>query len=254
MPAVLRRSADRKVATNVRITKNSVAKSLNSFGLPSGKAYSCPGATSVCEKICYAGKLEKIYKGVVAIVVANYNALIATDRAGMVSLLSDMINEYRAECDKKNNEKKFRIHWDGDFFSRDYASAWAEVIIANPDIHFWVYTRSFVPALNVIDLIAGISNLSVYLSVDDDNFVHAGPLLIAFPDVKVASLAKTASDAKEMFPTRRTVSCPENVGKRLPLVVPNRNDSSNGVGACIACGVCVDSRKDVAFAISGKEN
>ncbi len=42
MTAVLRRSADRKVATNVRITKASVAKSLNSFGLPSGKAYSCP--------------------------------------------------------------------------------------------------------------------------------------------------------------------------------------------------------------------
>jgi len=254
MPATLRRSADRKVATNVRITKSATAKSKNSFGLPSGKAFSCPGATSICEKICYAGKLEKIYKGVRAILTANFEALSTATYGGMVTLLSDMIDEYRAEALKAGDALKFRIHWDGDFFSRDYASAWREVIIANPDIQFWVYTRSFVPSMNVVDILARVDNLSVYLSVDNDNFIHAGPILIKYPEVKVASLAKTAAEAKGMFPERRTVSCPENVGKRLPLVVPNRDDASNGVGACIACGICVVNRKDVAFAFSGKEN
>jgi len=31
----------------------------------------------------------------------------------MVSLLDEMIIEFKAECDKKNADKLFRIHWDG---------------------------------------------------------------------------------------------------------------------------------------------
>ena len=59
----LKRSNDRKVANAV--TKNGKQAAIaNTFGLPAGKAYSCPGATTVCESICYAGKLEKIFPGV----------------------------------------------------------------------------------------------------------------------------------------------------------------------------------------------
>ena len=54
---MLRRSKDRKV-TNAVSPNGKTPLIANTFGLPSGKAYSCPGATSVCEKICYAGKLE----------------------------------------------------------------------------------------------------------------------------------------------------------------------------------------------------
>jgi hypothetical protein len=54
----LKRSNDRKVANLV--TKNGKQAAIaNTFGLPAGKAYSCPGATSICESVCYAGKLEK---------------------------------------------------------------------------------------------------------------------------------------------------------------------------------------------------
>jgi len=56
----LLRSKDRKVANAV--TPNGKQASIaNTFGLPAGKAYSCPGATSVCESVCYAGKLEKVF-------------------------------------------------------------------------------------------------------------------------------------------------------------------------------------------------
>jgi len=59
----LKRSMDRKV-TNA-VSKNGKTPTIaNTFGLPSGKAYSCPGETSVCSKVCYAGKLERVYKGV----------------------------------------------------------------------------------------------------------------------------------------------------------------------------------------------
>ena len=46
----LKRSNDRKVANAV--TKNGKQAAIaNTFGLPAGKAYSCPGATTVCESI-----------------------------------------------------------------------------------------------------------------------------------------------------------------------------------------------------------
>ena len=62
-PMKLKRSNDRKVANLV--TKNGKQAAIaNTFGLPAGKNYSCPGATSICESVCYAGKLEKLFKGV----------------------------------------------------------------------------------------------------------------------------------------------------------------------------------------------
>ena len=69
----LKRSKDRKVANYV--TASGGVSIANTFGLPSGKAYSCPGATSVCEVICYAGKLEKIYKGVRTNLLHNWSLL-----------------------------------------------------------------------------------------------------------------------------------------------------------------------------------
>src|SRR5687768_10120376 len=124
--AILKRSNDRKVSPAVRVTaKSQTVKSANSFGLPSGKAFSCPGATSICESICYAGKLEKIYKGVREVLTHNFDALQGLNMLQMAALLNDMIDEFRAESDKKGHAKVFRIHWDGDFFSMDYARAWA---------------------------------------------------------------------------------------------------------------------------------
>ena len=62
-PMKLKRSNDRKVANLV--TKNGKQAAIaNTFGLPDGKSYSCPGATSICESVCYAGKLEKLFKNV----------------------------------------------------------------------------------------------------------------------------------------------------------------------------------------------
>jgi len=49
----LKRSNDRKVANAV--SPNGKTPTIaNTFGLPAGKAFSCPGATSICESVCYA--------------------------------------------------------------------------------------------------------------------------------------------------------------------------------------------------------
>ena len=88
----LLRSKDRKVANAV--TPNGKQASIaNTFGLPAGKAYSCPGATSVCESVCYAGKLEKVFPSVKVNLLHNWELLRNADGLTMVMLLTDMIDE-----------------------------------------------------------------------------------------------------------------------------------------------------------------
>lgn len=232
MAAVLSRSDDRKVTVHKGLK--------NSFGLPSGAAFSCPGMTSVCGKICYAGKLEKIYSGVKNLLMRNWDALKDASLSEMVVLLDEMITEFETECDKRGKDKKFRIHWDGDFFSADYANAWATVISVHPDVQFWAYTRSF----KFVGYLTGLDNLALYLSVDSDNIELAKATRKRHPSVLWAFLAQTMADGAEPVKSltgRPGAMCPENIG-RIPLITERK-------GACISCGICVDGKTDVRFAI-----
>ena len=92
------RSKDRKV-TNAVTPNGKQASIANTFGIPSGKAYSCPGATSVCESVCYAGKLEKVFKGVRVNLLANWEQLNGADYLTMYSLLHEMISDFVKDCD-----------------------------------------------------------------------------------------------------------------------------------------------------------
>lgn len=241
----LRRSKDRKVAADV--TASGGIKIANAFGLPSGKDFSCPGATSVCEKICYAGKLEKIYSGVKNVLVNNFDQLKDATRVEMVALLDEMLDEFEKECDKKGGTKSFRIHWDGDFFSMDYAIAWALAIEMHPNVQFWAYTRSFKKEINVIPVLAGIKNLSLYLSVDRDNLNYAKEIRKQYPAVRWAFLGESSESTKAdmlSLVSRPGAICPENV-KRIPLITERG-------GACISCNLCVAGKSDVRFAVTKK--
>lgn len=242
----LKRSNDRKVAADVTPSGN--VKIANAFGLPSGKAFSCPGATSVCEAVCYAGKIEKVRKAVLAVMLHNWSLLQSATYGEMVELLSAMISEFDAECARKNGTRKFRIHWDGDFFSVDYARAWAEVMRRFPAIQFWAYTRTYSAGdMAVVECLAAVPNLSLYLSVDRENLEGAKAVRKAFPSVKWAFLGQTEESTREemlsLFPRPGGI-CPENV-KRIPLITPNG-------GACITCNLCVEGKSDIRFAIGKK--
>lgn len=239
---MLKLSADRKVAQHVKNGRPTVK---NAFGILSGVAFGCPGATSICAAICYAGKFEKMYPSVYNLLKHNWDMVSTATYPELVQMLGTMIGDFRTSTLKKAPEMAFRIHWDGDFFSIDYARAWAEVCRNNPDIQFWVYTRTFQPGLNVIPHITGIPNLSVYLSVDDDNMQHVAQALVsARGPIRTARLAGSVQAAADMVTSERaSVPCPELSGK-LPLVATVKGKD---VGACIACGLCVDGRRDVSF-------
>ena len=237
---MLKRSMDRKVANAV--SPNGKTPTIaNTFGLPAGKEYSCPGATTICESVCYAGKLEKVYKGVKAVLLHNWELLKNADSDTMVSLLNEMIIEFKKDCDKRKAEKLFRIHWDGDFFSDQYAYAWKKVIENNTDVQFWVYTR--VPTAAII--LNGISNLSIYFSTDDENINHAKNMKVL--GVRLAYLGKTfavTESVMKQLTGKPGAKCPEN-NKSIPLI------SANG-SACVSCGLCVFNKADIRFSATKK--
>ena len=237
----LLRSKDRKV-TNL-VTKNGKQASIaNTFGLPAGKAYSCPGATSICESVCYAGKLEKVFPSVKVNLLHNWELLRNADGLTMLMLLSEMIDEFRIDCDKRNAPKLFRIHWDGDFFNDTYAYSWKTVINNNPDIQFWVYTRVKSAAL----ILNGIDNLSLYYSTDSENKAIGIDLKVN-NGIRLAYLAKNfavgQADMKTMT-GRPGAKCPENK-KSIPLI-------SQAGSACATCKLCIYEKSDIVFSATKK--
>jgi hypothetical protein len=237
----LLRSKDRKVA-NLVTPNGKQASIANTFGLPAGKAYSCPGATSVCESVCYAGKLEKVFPTVKKNLLHNWSLLKDADGETMVRLLNEMITEFKADCVKREAPMLFRIHWDGDFFNDTYTYAWKVVIDKHEDVQFWVYTRVKSAALILKD----IANLSLYFSADSENVKTAVDLKIN-SGVRMAYLAKNfaigQADVKEMI-GRPAAKCPEN-NKQIPLI-------SSAGSACVSCSLCVYSKSDIIFSATKK--
>lgn len=221
----LKRSKDIKVANS--LTASGAVRIANSIGLPSGKEYSCPGATSICEKICYAGRLERMRPSVKQVMLHNWELLKDADLNTIEGLLVDMLTDFSAECDKWEAPKKFRIHWDGDFFNDTYTQAWANIIKQYPDIQFWAYTRVAAAA----KLLAGIENLALYFSGDAENINIARET-----GLPIAMLADTFEEAKSYLP--RAAMCPEQ-RKQIPIQ-----------GACVACGICVKGKVNMTFSIT----
>ena len=237
----LLRSKDRKVA-NLVTPNGKQASIANTFGLPAGKAYSCPGATSVCETVCYAGKLEKVFPTVKKNLLHNWELLKNADHDTMEALLTEMIEEFIADCERRNAKMLFRIHWDGDFFSDDYAFAWKHVILNHPNVQFWVYTRVKSAAVMLKD----IDNLSLYYSTDSEN-KDTGIDLKNTHGIRLAYLAKNfaigQADMKALT-NKPGAKCPENL-KAIPLI------SQKG-SACVSCSLCVYSKADIVFSATKK--
>jgi hypothetical protein len=237
----LLRSKDRKV-TNAVSPNGKQATIANTFGLPAGKQYSCPGATSVCESVCYAGKLEKIFPSVKVNLLHNWELLRNADMDTMLLLIDEMIVDFVNDCDKRNAPKQFRIHWDGDFFNDTYAYAWKTVISNHPDIQFWVYTRVKSAALILND----VSNLSLYYSTDSENKTTGIDLKVNH-GVSLAYLAKNfligQEDMKELT-GKPGAKCPENK-KAIPLI------SQKG-SACATCKLCIYEKSDIVFSATKK--
>lgn len=247
---MLKLSTDRKVTPKAKQDGSGrwVPEIPNAFGLPAH--ISCPGKTDVCSNICYAFNLERVYTNVAKLLKHNWDTLQGKSREEMYVYLAIMLDEYikkHRRVEKLRGESYplvFRIHWDGDFFSLEYAEAWALAMLDHPEVQFWAYTRSFdfVPAL------AEVPNLSLYLSVDQENYAEAVQVYYDYPQVRIAALDKTFEEANvfmQHIKAKNAPKCPEQTGT-YPLV------GEEGMGACVECMMCINGTNDVLFSISKK--
>jgi len=212
----------------------------NTFGLNYGlpkNGGTCPGATlgaGGCldvrdghkRETCYMAKVTSIYKAVGNVLQSNTDLLKNKSVEEMTDILTNTINQFI----KKNPDKKnwfFRLHYSGDFFSEDYARAWAATISKFPEVRFWVYTRSHECAKYFTET----RNLTFYFSVDPVNYKKAIEVYgkyKKYPHYAMAWMGNNAPDQE----THRWVTCPETSGKL-------RNTPDNG--ACARCRLCVDN-------------
>jgi hypothetical protein len=232
----------------------------NSFGLLASE--SCPGETPFCAPNCYAARTEN-RKGVYEAMKKNLEKLKAAGSIEqMADLLREMVGRFWAECDQQDISpalRIFRIHWDGDFFSEDYARAWKQVITEFPDVSFWAYTRSFTPEANVVPTLVNIDNLSIYISVDAWNIDYALGIASNHPSVALAICAEDEWSCWQLYRLfgergRPRLWCPENnKANALELMQEDSQANGNGIGACAKCLACVRGNRDVFFTTTGKQ-
>ena len=112
------------------------------WNLPAVKT--CPFATEMCKKACYAKKAEcGARPSVLPCRLKNLKRSAGTD------FISDMILTITAYCNRPcyRNAKTvvIRIHESGDFYNRKYAKAWLKIarqFHGNDKIVFMAYTKS----------------------------------------------------------------------------------------------------------------
>lgn len=236
-------SKDRKVANVVSANGKQAAIS-NTFGLANGKAFSCVEATDYCETICYAGKLENLFKPVGAQMLANYNALKDASFEDMLYMLEPIIAKFVIESRKRNAPMIYRIHWDGDFFNDTYVKAWTAIIREYSMVTFWVYTRVASAAVALHK--ANLANLSLYFSADPSNEPIAHMLYRTY-GIRPAAVADTFALSQAMVERitgRVGAKCPEQT-KQIPLI-------SDKGSACAVCRLCVDNKANISFSRSKK--
>lgn len=211
----------------------------NTFGLMYGlpkNGGTCPGATTGeggCLYVkaghkratCYMEKVVQIYKAVGAKLVENTNLLKDKSIDEMAEVLRATVQKFK---DANTEENWYmRLHYSGDFFSEDYAKAWAKVLKEFPEVRFWVYTRSH----NVVKHLVDCTNLTIMLSVDSVNYKSGLKVHNQYKDKPNVGLAWLGIDSPE---GERWVTCPETSG-----ILANKKDE----GACAKCRLCIDNYK-----------
>jgi hypothetical protein len=271
---------DAKTSPIVQIKQSGGALALvaNAFPLPVGPISvggSCDATTSACVD-CYAGGLEARapqYGAGAGVNFANLQHL--KECAGQTAVVSALV----ACVQHSENQQRargvvspvFRWHSGGDIFATWYGRAIRSAVVATPLVDHWIYTRD---AIKVKGLLPAPSNLAVYLSADSENvakMARAGDKL----GLPLAMLADDERHAVELWaravavaPVVSPIVCPVSGkwardGLNIPAHVvglDGRRASAVrgglGVGACVACGVCLPGSvgRSVTFLLHGGKN
>lgn len=207
------------------------------YGLPEYGG-TCPGATSgnggclalkrIGGKVstCYMDKLARAYPSLSKSLQKNTDLLKGKSVDEMEGILTATIQLFLKKSG--DTDLYFRISTSGDFFSEDYARAWARVINKYPQIQFWTYTRSFWAVKFLIEC----GNLALYLSADPVNYEQVVREFVLYRGAGYNNIGLSfmgVPDNIDKLKDTRWVTCPEISGKVKNL--PNS-------GACSRCRLC----------------
>ncbi|CAB5223093.1 hypothetical protein UFOVP366_49 [uncultured Caudovirales phage] len=271
---------DAKTAPAVAINEKGGASALvpNAFPLPVGPLElggSCDAVTSACVD-CYAGGLEARapqYGAGAGVNLANLHHLKACGGQSSVSSALWAIVQHSENAQRARGVVSpcFRWHSGGDIFATWYGRAIRSAVVATSSVDHWIYTRD---AVKVKSLFPAPDNLRVFLSADSENvakMARAGhklglPLAMLADDQAhaVALWARAVAVAPVVSP----IVCPvsgkwarDGLGVSSHVAgVDGRRASvargSLGVGACVACGVCLPGGRvrGVTFLLHGGKN
>lgn len=210
----------------------------NSFG----RNNTCPGATTECEAICYAKKIDGPIK-------ANYQINSATDEVPPIPDPCSVL----------------RIHVSGDFDSVAYIENWMTRLTERLDVTAWAYTRSWrVPELlPALERLRALANMQLFASMDAS--------CIDSPPVGWRRAWIHRQDPNGPWPIESRLFTKDfNLAYRFPLernlLALNRRQPGEGINEnlstpayvcpeetghkpdCVSCGYCFEGQKhDVVF-------
>lgn len=134
--------------SNLKLVPNKDTKFLI-WNLPS--KITCPFATDMCKRFCYAVKAEKNYPDVLP---SRLKHLTESKQADFVERMIYTIEAHLTRPSYKNAKKIIvRIHESGDFYNQVYANKWIEIaehFKHDKRIVFMAYTKSLIFFVNNI--------------------------------------------------------------------------------------------------------
>lgn len=247
--------------TNIRIMSGN-GKTGASFSIPN--VITCPGRTASCEAACYVDIFPMSAANPTAFRARNYGYVIEA-----LKRKDQLYKELITAC-KLSGSPTIRIHDAGDFFSPEYTRQWIKTCKATPDLEYWAYTRSFSvgPILAELVRLARLSNVAVWLSADQDNWLLALTTFEQYRDVFAGVAFMELADNNAITETlaarlspQRYVNFPTHIpggrikkgvdiDKPIPQcpailgIVPHAKQAGD-IPACVTCLKCLPSETKI---------
>lgn len=199
------------IASNSKLRKSHI----HQFSLPAFKAAvvvngklaemkTCPSAGE-CASFCYASQGTYVFSCSMIAHARNLQYYLDHTDAFKAQIIQ--------EISKIRTLTAFRIHDSGDFFSKEYALAWFEIIKALPKVQFYAYTKQVLMFKRLIGQGLMPSNLSVIYSFGgkadhliDDALDRHSKVFASHEEMEAAGYSDTTdTDDNAADPSKRCI-------------------------------------------------